>query len=587
MTGTTVDFDTQIGTESLAKQIGHRGFEWSMARDKAMNEAQEVRNYVLATDTKTLPEGKSTPWRNKTVVPKITQIRDNLQVNYMDALFPHDSWMQWQGDDADSASKQKADFVEGFLQNKLEKSKFKVEAEKLVQDYIDYGNAFARVKFVSESYKDQATGEEVKGFQGAKMFRISPNDIVFNPLSPEFRKAPKIIRELVSYGELVRWEKNETDPKKKQGIKDALDKAGTFRVKSQHIDFSDNKLDERLRFDGFGNLIDYLNSGMVEILSFYGDFFDATTGELKEKRHIKIIDRSFVLFDEPIKSWNGSDGIHHVGWRGRQDSLYAMGPLANLIGMQYRINHLENLRADIFDAIAFPPLKIFGDADPNFSWQPGTKILLGEGDDVQMLTPDTTALRADFQIQRYEQLMEEMAGAPKEAMGFRTAGEKTAFEVDKITTAAARVFINKTRRFEEQIIEPVLLDMLEISRRNLGDDEVIRTTTQDRLQIFKTITKEDITANGKLKAKGATFFARQAQLAQNLTNLNTIADPEVRQHLSSKKTAEMYEELTQLDGSNLYKPFVRLEEQQEGEQLLQGMAEETALQEITQREEGI
>jgi hypothetical protein len=37
-----------------------------------------------------------------------------------------------------------------------------------------------------------------------------------------------------------------------------------------------------------------------------------------------------------------------------------MGPLDNLVGMQYRIDHLENLKADVFDLIAFPPLKIKG-----------------------------------------------------------------------------------------------------------------------------------------------------------------------------------------------------------------------------------
>ena len=35
--------------------------------------------------------------------------------------------------------------------------------------------------------------------------------------------------------------------------------------------------------------------------------------------------------------------------------------------------------------------------------------------------------------------MEEMAGAPKEAMGFRSPGEKTAYEVQRMENAASQV----------------------------------------------------------------------------------------------------------------------------------------------------
>jgi hypothetical protein len=37
----------------------------------------------------------------------------------------------------------------------------------------------------------------------------------------------------------------------------------------------------------------------------------------------------------------------------------------------------------------------------------------------------------------YMNLMEEMAGAPKEAMGFRSPGEKTKYEVQRLESAAS------------------------------------------------------------------------------------------------------------------------------------------------------
>ena len=44
--------------------------------------------------------------------------------------------------------------------------------------------------------------------------------------------------------------------------------------------------------------------------------------------------------------------------------------------------------------------------------------------------------------------MEMLAGAHREAMGIRSAGEKTAFEVQSLMTAAGRNFQPKTAPFE-------------------------------------------------------------------------------------------------------------------------------------------
>src|SRR3546814_6463709 len=58
-----------------------------------------------------------------------------------------------------------------------------------------------------------------------------------------------------------------------------------------------------------------------------------------------------------------------------------MGPLDDLVGMQYRIDHLENAKADAFDLMIQPPLKIVGDVE-EFAWGPSAEIYCGEGGDV-------------------------------------------------------------------------------------------------------------------------------------------------------------------------------------------------------------
>src|SRR5699024_10284817 len=133
--------------------------------------------------------------------------------------------------------------------------------------------------------------------------------------------------------------------------------------------------------DGFGSMLEYLQSGYVEVLDFYGDISDEK-GNLLRNRHVVVIDRHWVIKNDPIPNWLGSAPICHVGWRKRPDNLWAMGPLDNLVGMQYRIDHLENAKADAYDLAIQPPLKIVGDVE-EFEWGPSARIYCGDGGDVQ------------------------------------------------------------------------------------------------------------------------------------------------------------------------------------------------------------
>jgi len=116
-----------------------------------------------------------------------------------------------------------------------------------------------------------------------------------------------------------------------------------------------------------------------------------------------------------------------------------MGPLDNLVGMQYRIDHLENMKADIWDLTRYPIFKIKGYVE-DFDWSPGERIICGDDGDVDLVSPDVQVLNFNTEISILEAKMEEMAGAPKEAMGFRTPGEKTKYEVQRIENAASRIF---------------------------------------------------------------------------------------------------------------------------------------------------
>lgn len=279
-----------------------------------------------------------------------------------------------------------------------------------------------------------------------------------------------------------------------------------------------------------------------------------------------------------MPSWLGKSTKGHVSWRYRPDNLYGMGPLDNLVGMQYRIDHLENLKADAMDLAVHPPLAITGNVE-EFTWGPNCEIYIGEGGSISELGKSFSGvIGANNEIASLEMKMEEMAGAPKQAMGIRTPGEKTAFEVQTLEMAASRIFQDKITNFEVNLLEPALNRMLEVSRRNMDGADMIRVMDDDLGVVqFLEITKEDITASGKLRPVGARHFAAQATMVQNmmgLVNSPLWTDPGVRGHFSGKAVAQMVEEILGLEKFSIYRDNAQVFESFETQQLVSQAQEE-------------
>tara|TARA_Y100000015_G_scaffold11546_1_gene11044 strand:- start:310 stop:2052 length:1743 start_codon:yes stop_codon:yes gene_type:complete len=562
MAGETIDLEYIISPDNMAVQIAEQWREWSVKRSEKVEEWKELRNYLYATDTRTT-KNAMLPWSNSTTTPKLTQIMDNLHANYFATLFPQNIWFRFEAKSSDDNVKVKREAVQSYMENKIKQSNFVNTASDLLYDYIQYGNCFATVTW-EENYQEKEDENLVVNYIGPRVVRISPFDICFNPTASTFQKSPKIIRSIKTLGEIKKM--IEEDPTKEY-MKAVFDKMMGARaaVKSSE---TQHKADGFIA-DGFTSIEQYYESNYVEVLTFYGDFYDEDKDKLHEDRIITIVDRAYVLANEENPSYLGHSPIYHAGWRPRPDNLYAMGPLDNLVGMQYRIDHLENLKADVFDQIAYPILKIRGDVE-DFDFSPATRIYMGEEGDVGYLAPDSTALNADFQIQALENKMEEMAGAPRQAMGIRTAGEKTAFEVQTLQNAASRIFEHKTAHFERVFLEPILNAMFEVSRRRMNVSDTIRVfDTPTNAVIFRTITKDDITASGKIVPVGARHFAERARRVQSLTQLYQIklSDPTVAAHMSGKEFARILAE--ELGEPTLFSENIMVQEQLETQQEVQ------------------
>lgn len=573
MAGNVAQLKEQLRPDTLASQIYMMWNDFHNQRKPWVEEQKELRNYLFATDT-SKTSNRTLPWRNSTTTPKLTQIRDNLHANYMAALFPNDQWMKWEGFTLDDAVKAKREAIEAYMQNKTRLGGFRTVISQLLYDYIDYGNAFADVEWVNEKKVDPLTGEEIPGYVGPRVVRISPFDILINPVANNFRNSPKMVRKVMNLGELKAMAE---DFPEEGWIREAVSKAMKFRHDIANGQYSIEDFDKAVGYtiDGFGNLYEYYQSPYVELIEFEGDLYDPYSDTLLRNHVVTVIDRSRVIRKEQMPSWQPKGNKAHVGWRLRPDNLYAMGPLHNLVGMQYRIDHLENIKADVFDLIAFPPLKIKGEVE-EFDWAPGAEIHIDVEGDVEMLVPDTTALQADTQIAILEQRMEDYAGAPKQAMGIRTPGEKTAYEVQTLESAAGRIFKEKIQNFEVELLEPLLNAMLEVAKRNMDAADVVRVFDDELgAQIFATVTKDAITANGKLRPVGARHFFSQQQLIQNLTGLfNSPVGQLIAPHVSSKQLAKLAEDLFGIERYQLISDNIALMEQADQQRLMAVLQEQ-------------
>lgn len=574
----SLDFDF-IPEQPIATEISTDWEVWNGSRADWRSRVEENKKYKHATST-TETQNVANDHSHTTHVPKLTQIADNLLANYMSALFPHDDWLRFEGHDEESESFDKRQAVLAYINTKNKLNNFRTVIQQLLDDWILYGNAFAGVTYKQETHTNPETGETLAGYVGPCVYRISPDDIVFNPLATDFQHAPKIIKSIKTLGELHRDLEENPELGYSADILDVITK--NREVLKNTTDTNINK-HMQMQYDGFGSASQYFKSGYVEILEFYGDIFDTESNTWLKNYVVTVVDRMYVIRKQPLDTWSGRPNIFHVGWRLRPDNLWAMGPLDNLVGMQYLIDHLENARADAFDQMTDPDRVIKGDVDIERRGAARDYYVNDPsiGGDVSHLTPDTTVLNADFQIERKEAQMEEYAGAPREAMGIRTPGEKTAFEVSSLQNAASRIFQSKIIYFEENFLEPIINAEIEVGRRYINGTDIVRVIDDDLgVAEFLRITKQDLLSNGTLVPVGARHFARQAQLAQNLQQLSQVMaiDPMLAQHFPAEKLAKAWEDLLGFKRLDLYQKFGRVEEELEMQRLAAAAQEQLAVE---------
>lgn len=575
MTGKVLELESILQPDRKAVRVSEKYIRDEMLRQTKKDTWEEIIRYVYATDTTQTTNAKL-PWKNTVTVPKLCQIMDNLYSNYTATLFPQRKNVEWEANEMDSNSVDKRNAITNYMQWVMTQPAFKHEMDKIILDYIQYGNCFGTVEWVDQRVNMTSTTSMTQaGYVGPMVKRINPKDIVMNPIAETFITSPKIIRSIVSLGELKEILERMSNDENRAEYEELYKYLKEVRSTARQFEGDFTQRDRLYEMDGFTSFRAYLQSDVAEVLTFYGDLYDPDEDTLYKNHVITVVDRHKLIGCKPNPSFFGYPPIFHVPWRKKQDNLWGMGPLDNLVGMQYRMDHVENMGSDIWDLVTYPVQMITGFVE-EYVWEPGAKIYASEEGNVDLKTPDVNIMQSDTKVERLERLMEEMAGAPREAMGFRTPGEKTKYEVQRLENASARVFQNKIKQFEEQMVEPLLNAMLELARRNLTGTTVIKVFDDEfGAASFQALTVEDITGIGRIKPVAARHFAEQAEIIQNLTNLTGSGLWQtVQPHFSGQKLAKLVSHIFNLDDYVVYLPNVAYAEQAEAQKLSQALQEQ-------------
>lgn len=558
MSGESYTVEESIETKEQKASLVLEQYErWDSDKAGATSKWEEIEAYKYATDTHNEKMGMNA-FDHTTHIPVVAPIAQDLEAIIGQVVMPHEDWFNFKPQDRASAKKETKQKVLAFLKNRHKVSGLKSVMRNLISDYVTYGNCFAMVDFVDEST------EAKNGYIGPVVKRISPYDIVFDPTATSFEKTAKIIRTVVSLGELWEW--------KEAGLVDEEEANRILEHRAGHSTtrMSTHEKNQQYVPAGFNTYDNYMTSGVVEVLWFYGDMYDSVNMKMMRNRKMAVVDGHYLLVDEEINTSTGKPHIFHAGWQTRPDNLWAMGPLDNIVGINFQVNHRENAKNDALDKLINPDEVHVGDVEEIYDEETGKTIYLApEGGGVQELAVNTQFFQFDLQIQSLVQTARTAARLPLDLVGFRSAGEKTFGEVQALTDGAMRGFIHKAQDLEA-FLEKILTAELELSADNVSAIIQVDGQVENGVIPFLDIAKGDLKVTGSLIPQGAQRFARKNQILSTLTqlansNLAQIAGP----HISGKAMAKVIEELAELEGFGLIEDFAAITEQAEAEQAVQ------------------
>lgn len=557
-------FEDIIELDPMASQIAQRWDEFRTDKHPMEERWQAVYEMLFSSRFE-----RGMDYQSKAVFPKVTQMSDILRSSIKAAIIPNERFFEFQATDREDSTKMVRDNVYAYAKSKIDTRGFDPLLDDLIMDWCITGNMFATA-YVHHEFQDGPSGPELV-YSGPAWMRINPEDIVFDPSMP-VSKSWIITRKMAHIGEIARQIEERPDMvEAAQKFETLLDNRSRVQGLSDH----DYRTAFRNSVDGLAKSAKSQrdNLDQVEVLEFRGDIWDHNERKLHKGRRIVVWDRQIVAFSSVLDT--RGHGIHHVAYRPRPDNSWGQGPFENMEGMQRFVNSLMNSAADNINFAATPVFEVSGDIElpEDEVIRPGDVIRSGGRSEstfnIKQFDTNAAQVAANTAFQLIS-LMEEMSSIPREAGGVRSPGEKTAFEVQQLGSAASRMFSEAAKRCEINVIEPLINDCIELARKYGDTLDTIRVLGEDKTVRFLQLDRQSLGRTGRLRVKGARHFAetqqKLASLAQGLPVMQALG---VSNHVDDWKAAQMFSELLGIDDFGLLSKHAAIFANSERERMMQ------------------
>ena len=534
---------------------------WKQKNDARVNLQQhwdDLRKYVYAIDTR-FTTSESSPWKNKSTRNKLARIRDILVTFYIRNLIPTEDFFRWRRD-TNAGSEFPKEMIQRLeeyqrYKNRHKSVQFRQTIADILSDWVTFGNVFTTAEFF-QKFRHTLDGQEELVFQGARPRRIMPTNAAFDTDALTYEDTAIVHRTVVDRATFFANLKPYYDAEVVEKVRDFYTMGSELQdwIKKQHQSQ-----------DG-SNWLEHFDQKTVEFIEYYGDVYDEKNKQFYSNQHVIVVNKMFLLTFRPNTTMDGSKPIFYSGWRSRPDNLWHQGPLDNILGLQYRIDHIENMKADVTDFMSMPVIVTIGQGiQERLKWEPGDQWNLPPGSTIELLYPDPKIPLLNDEILTYERAMEELAGVPRETAGFRTPGEKTAFEVDQLMSNADGLFEEQLMNFESSILEPLLNLMLEINLQTLTATDLqvifpeeLLTDPEGTVNIFKKALAE-----GRLYVTGSKHYKARQQKVREIQNILAIAGQSdaAAQHISQFRALKAIETEVGIEEEGIISFGAQLEEQ--------------------------
>src|SRR5207253_5378954 len=129
-----------------------------------------------------------------------------------------------------------------------------------------------------------------------------------------------IVRSLISLGELREYLESLTTDSNREENEKLYEYLKELRFNARTFQGDWIQRDHLYSMDGFTSFRAYLLSEFVEVLTFYGDWYDPINDNFEKNRVIMVIDRHKLISNKHNPSFFGYPPIYHAPWRKKQDN---------------------------------------------------------------------------------------------------------------------------------------------------------------------------------------------------------------------------------------------------------------------------